>query len=1177
MIMDWYTKNELWLYWKRGDDEEVLTYDEFSDLEEEICGKKEEKESGEDAWSNYLPNDENRAGINNDNDAIQANQEWYVVPTSRVVVPTGRSQQDMNIWKVIQNGNSLKRTGRDRDGRVIILPLTTADEHIAVQRGSKARTNTLCYHSIPDDHATELLSFDDCNNKLKTLSIYQGYSTFSSSQSAGQGHSAFVSTARASKKMTYEDSPIYSEDRVSQILIEKRSGGDGHEMAMAYHLVRVQQFGAEAGEGILILIRRNLLVQQEEGPIFVMMMVVILEDAIEEGVAKIYNLITGADTKEASTAGDAGEFALMGVTSEWTSLRGHTNDILPPVIPSDQIFKAQSQMIQPPVHNSSESTSESEAKIESQYELQEFQGGKMTFRGGEGRITGKGTIRTPTLDFKNVYYGLKLHTFNLFSIARLCDQKNRDFLFIDTDCLCYPRTPCIQMKEWMVKAIRCDNGTEFKNAHIIELCGSKGIKRDYSNARTPQQNGVAERKNRTLIEAARTMLADSKLPTMFWTEAVRTACYVLNRVLVTSPHNKTPYALLTGNIPSVSHFKPFGCHVTILNTSDHLGKFDGKADEGYIIGYSASNKAYRVYNVPNKRVEETMNLRYLEEKPNVQGLGHEWYFDLDYLTDTLGYKRDKANQSAGTHEDSPNPAGTQDADSDSECDEQVIIIPSYPSHSIQEAEPKDISSDEVDDSPLDSAEEIFQKELARLKGQEQRATSVAKDTEELQKRASTKSVPPGSIPVPTGSIQIPSGDTTISPASTVEVSPVATKRINTIHPQSLILGDHTSAVQTRSKVNKTTTGESAFISYIHDQQRDKSYDFQHTPVCLFLSQFEPRSVSQALELSKLGLMLCKKRCKHSSSSNDMVMDVKSAFLYGRIDKEVYVTQLKGFVDHHNIPEGLQGIKALYGLIKHQELAQRNITCTSLCDEVIFDLQRRLGVMNLRLDEGGEIEIISACSRRLISWQCKKQTIVATSSTKAEYVAAANCCGQVLWIQNQLLDYGSPELGPLAILATIDATPYTITEDSVRVQLQLADDGGKLTFYKNKFSPQWRFLVHTILHCLSTKSGSWDQFGSPIAVALICLSDRRKFNWSSYIFKGMTNDAPFTSTNVDDEPLGGSFHAFPPRSTQASPVGHTSGGAEDPISLTALSAVVSTLVQKVKFFGTEFPTQAHKNI
>ncbi|GJW41501.1 putative ribonuclease H-like domain-containing protein [Tanacetum coccineum] len=97
-----------------------------------------------------------------------------------------------------------------------------------------------------------------------------------------------------------------------------------------------------------------------------------------------------------------------------------------------------------------------------------------------------------------------------------------------------------------VKTIRCDNGTEFKNKDVIEFCGSKGIKREYSNARTPQQNGVAERKNRTLIEAARTMLADSFLPNTFWAEAVSTACYVLNRVLVTKPHNKTPYELLTG-------------------------------------------------------------------------------------------------------------------------------------------------------------------------------------------------------------------------------------------------------------------------------------------------------------------------------------------------------------------------------------------------------------------------------------------------------------------------------------------------------------------------------------------------------------------------------------------------------------------------------------------------------
>nr|GFC98192.1 retrovirus-related Pol polyprotein from transposon TNT 1-94 [Tanacetum cinerariifolium] len=88
--------------------------------------------------------------------------------------------------------------------------------------------------------------------------------------------------------------------------------------------------------------------------------------------------------------------------------------------------------------------------------------------------------------------------------------------------------------------------------------------------------------------------------------------------------------------------------------------FDGKADEGYLIGYSASNKAYRVYNVPTKRVEETMNLCFLKDKPNVQGLGHEWYFDLDYLTDSLGYKHVSANQSAGTQGNTTTSVGVED-------------------------------------------------------------------------------------------------------------------------------------------------------------------------------------------------------------------------------------------------------------------------------------------------------------------------------------------------------------------------------------------------------------------------------------------------------------------------------------------------------------------------------------
>ncbi|GJR00140.1 ribonuclease H-like domain-containing protein [Tanacetum coccineum] len=145
-----------------------------------------------------------------------------------------------------------------------------------------------------------------------------------------------------------------------------------------------------------------------------------------------------------------------------------------------------------------------------------------------------------------------------------------------------------------VKIIRCDNGTEFKNKEMNQFCKIKGNLRQFSVARTPQQNRVAERRNRTLIEAARTMLADTKLPTTFWAEAVNTACYVQNRVLVIKPHKKTPYELFHGRTPTLSFMRPFGCPVTILNTIDHIGKFDGKADEGFFVGYSLNSKAFKV-------------------------------------------------------------------------------------------------------------------------------------------------------------------------------------------------------------------------------------------------------------------------------------------------------------------------------------------------------------------------------------------------------------------------------------------------------------------------------------------------------------------------------------------------------------------------------------------------------
>nr|GEZ41789.1 hypothetical protein [Tanacetum cinerariifolium] len=204
------------------------------------------------------------------------------------------------------------------------------------------------------------------------------------------------------------------------------------------------------------------------------------------------------------------------------------------------------------------------------------------------------------------------------------------------------------------KIIRSDNGTEFKNHDLNQFYGMKGINREFSVARTPQQNGIAERKNMTLIEAARTMLADSLLPIPFWAEAVNTACYVQNKVLVTKPHNKNPYELLHGRTPSIGFMRPFGCLVTILNTLDPLGKFDGKVYEGFLVGYSVSSKAFRVFNSRTRIVQETLHINFLENKPNVAGSGPTWLFDIDTLTKSMNYQP----VSAGNQ---PNPSvGVQD-------------------------------------------------------------------------------------------------------------------------------------------------------------------------------------------------------------------------------------------------------------------------------------------------------------------------------------------------------------------------------------------------------------------------------------------------------------------------------------------------------------------------------------
>ncbi|GJU31801.1 ribonuclease H-like domain-containing protein [Tanacetum coccineum] len=206
---------------------------------------------------------------------------------------------------------------------------------------------------------------------------------------------------------------------------------------------------------------------------------------------------------------------------------------------------------------------------------------------------------------------------------------------------------------------------------------------------------------------------------------------VRGRVLVTKPHNKTPYELLTGKIPIISYIRPFGYHVTILNTIDHLGKFAGKSDEGFLVGYSLQSKAFRVYNLETKRVEENLHITFLENKPNVAGKGPTWLFDLDYLTDSMNYhpvsSENQANLHAGQQEANQN-AGTEeitdagDSDKEDESAQDCFVLPIWPSYSstITPA----LTTDDKREGPREE-EQVFMDDLERLKRQEEEANEEA--------------------------------------------------------------------------------------------------------------------------------------------------------------------------------------------------------------------------------------------------------------------------------------------------------------------------------------------------------------------------------------------------------------------------------------------------------------------
>ncbi|KAJ9562511.1 hypothetical protein OSB04_007671 [Centaurea solstitialis] len=756
-----------------------------------------------------------------------------------------------------------------------------------------------------------------------------------------------------------------------------------------------------------------------------------------------------------------------------------------------------------------------------------------------------------------------------------------------------------------VKVIRSDNGTEFKNADLNSFCEEKGIERQFSAPRTPQQNGVAERRNRTLIEAARTMLADSKLPITFWAEAVNTACYVQNRVHVVKSKGKTPYELFKNKKPFIGFFVPFGCPCSILNTKTHLGKFDSKADDGFFVGYSIQSKAVRVFNTVSRTIEESDNVKFNEHTPNVHGTGPDWLFDIDSLTNSLNMS---------------NAVDTGPIIKEKKTDTPFVLFP-----------PSTISSEEKESET----------EVQEDASEHQEGDKETEETPQLESNVENESVDTSEITQPDPSESDPD-DSNLGDILSEE--PLHLTRTQKNHPASQVIGDVASPMITRKQsreagyVNAQSGMLSCFLSQnepkkVSDAMKDPSWiEAMQEELLQFVLQhvwdlvdlpkghrvigtkwiFRNKTDERGIVIKNKARLVAQGYTQEEGIDYDDVfapvarieairlflafasykgfkvyqMDVKSAFLYGTIDEEVYVCQPPGFEDLKYPDRVCKLRKALYGL--HQAprawydtlssyLLEKNFergvidktlfikrTKTDMLivqiyvDDIIFgstkaDMckefeelmhkkfkmssmgeltfflglqvkQKRDGIFinqskyvatmlqkfgmndakpastpmethkHLTADvEGEEVDVhqyrsmigslmyltasrpdimfaVCVCARfqvrpkeshlhavkrifkylkgqprlglwypndtsfdlvaytdsdygganldrkstsggcqflggRLVSWQCKKQTTVSQSTTEAEYIAASQCCSQVLWIQNQMQDYG----------------------------------------------------------------------------------------------------------------------------------------------------------------------------
>nr|GEU55476.1 hypothetical protein [Tanacetum cinerariifolium] len=499
-----------------------------------------------------------------------------------------------------------------------------------------------------------------------------------------------------------------------------------------------------------------------------------------------------------------------------------------------------------------------------------------------GKISSKGKIRTGKLDFDDVYFVKELK-FNLFSVLQMCDKKN-SVLFTDTKCIVL--------------------SPEFKLPDENQVL-----------LRVPRENNMYNVDLKNIVEA------------------VNTACCVPNKVLGTKPHNKTPYELLLSRTPSIGFMRPFGCPVTILNTLDPLGKFDGKADEGFLVRYFVSSKAFRVFNSRTRIIQETLHINFLENKPTVAGSGPTWLFDIDTLTKSINYQQvtvgNQSNPSAGVQEQF-------DAEKAGEGNVQQYVL--FPLWSSGSKNPQNSDGDdafEVKEHEFDGKKPEFEVHLSPSSRYRNLSTEFEDFSDNIinEDNAANSLVPTAgksSYMDPsqyTDDLNMPAlEDITYSDdekdvgaeadltnlETNITVSHITTTRVHKDLHVTQIISDLSSATQTRSmtRVVKDQGGLTLL----------KNEDFHTCMFACFLSQEEPKRVEGIVNEEVFALV-----ARIEAIRLFLAYAFFMGFMIGKIDQTLFIKKQKGDILLVQVCV-YKVVKALFGL--HQVPAVGKISTNS---------------------------------------------------------------------------------------------------------------------------------------------------------------------------------------------------------------------------------------------------------